>query len=393
MHSDWDKSSAKQHLPERDQQEWYGAAFDVAPVGLVLLDAEHRVSMANRSFCATIGQAANEIVGRALSDLLHPNDANVLASRFEAMDAGHWDAFSVEVRLRGMEPPRWAIVSVAGVRRSQRSASCYVVQVQDVTAARAAERRLAVYAAELERSNQELEQLAYVVSHDLQAPLRTLRGYAELLLEEYGRKLDEQGRRWVAYMLSATDRMHVLIADLLKVARVQSHSSQMTPAELGPIVTRAWERIRYAYEGVNPEFVCEALPTVPVDEIQIEQVFQNLFDNALKYRNPEVTPRVEVRSERSGEFWRLSVRDNGIGLDMTHADRIFDIFQRLHPDHAYDGTGIGLAVCRKIVERHRGRIWVESQPGRGSTFCFTLPAAAWQEPDAPASAELQAAGN
>lgn len=372
--SDSDKLDHSPLIRQHGIEDRFRTAFAVAPVGMAIMDADGMLRNVNLSLCEALGFAEVELVGTHFFDLLHPEDRGALSVQPGSADAARWSVFSIEVRLLNRSRQALScVLSVTPVREQNGAPEFLLVQVQDATVAKGAERRLALYAAELERSNQELEQFAYVVSHDLQAPLRTLRGYTQLLLEEYGRKLDEQGQRWAAYVLSSADRMHVLISDLLKVARVQAHSSPVTSADLGPIVARAWERIAYVYANESLEFVCDAMPTIPVDEIQIEQVFQNLFDNALKYRHPDIPPRVEVRAAREGDDWHISVGDNGIGLDMSQADRIFDIFQRLHPDHAYDGTGIGLAVCRKIVERHQGRIWVESAPNAGATFHFTIP--------------------
>jgi len=361
----------------------------MAPVGLAILESDQHISSANLSLTAMLGHSGSELIGKGMLDLVHPEDVPAVASWFDMLAAGRRETCSGEVRLlRAERQAIWSVLSLVVKRRTSGEPAYYVAEALNITTVKDAELRLAQYATELERSNQELEQLAYVVSHDLQAPLRTLRGYAQLLREEYSVKLGEQGQRWATYVVAGADRMHVLIGDLLKVARVQVHSSPMMPADLGPIVARAWERVASVYVTAGPEFACDVLPVIPVDEIQIEQVFQNLFDNALKYRREEVRPRVEIRAARTGAAWQFSVSDNGIGLDMSQAGRIFEIFQRLHADHTYDGTGIGLAVCRKIVERHRGRIWVESTVGEGATFHFTIP-------DAIASVVLedQAAGS
>lgn len=357
--------------------EPFRTAFAVAPIALAILAADGRIDMANAAFCELLGRSSDDLNGIRLSDL-YVGEGDARSAGVDYVLPPGQERCSVEVWFNhDQQQPLRCVLSLALVRGKGGEAPYYVAQVRDITTERIAERRLAQYAGELERSNQELEQLATVVSHDLQAPLRTLRGYAQLLIDEYGRLLDEQGIRWTSYVMNGADRMQVLIGDLLKVARVQAHSSPVIETDLTPIVTRAWERIGLMYAAASPELASEPLPVVAVDEIQIEQVFQNLFDNAVKYRRQDAPPRVRLNVSRLRDEWQFAVSDNGIGLEMVHSRRIFEVFQRLHADHEYDGTGIGLAVCKKIIERHRGRIWVESSPGSGSTFYFTIPDADW----------------
>jgi signal transduction histidine kinase len=227
---------------------------------------------------------------------------------------------------------------------------------------------------DLERSNQDLEQFASVVSHDLREPLRAVTGFLRLLEERTEDKLDGREKRFVEYALDGADRMQEMIGALLDLSRVKTRGEDPVPTEAEAMVDRAVEALHRAIENAEAEVTYDALPTVKADKAQLAQVFQNLIANAIKFQREGVPPRIHIAAEREGDKWVFSVVDNGIGIDPEQVERIFQIFQRLHTEEEYEGMGIGLALCRRIVERHGGRIWVESEIGEGSTFTFTLPA-------------------
>jgi signal transduction histidine kinase len=242
----------------------------------------------------------------------------------------------------------------------------------EVAERKRAEAVLAQRSQELARSNAELEQLAYVASHDLQEPLRMVASYLQLLEQRYGGRLDTDAHEFIGFAVDGATRMQALIDDLLTYSRVGSRAKPLQPADCTAVVATALRALRMAIDESGAQVECETLPVVMGEAAQLTQLFQNLIANAIKFRGGQA-PRIAVRAEPEGGFWRFAVQDNGIGIAPEYFDRIFVMFQRLHSRRTYPGTGIGLAICKKIVERHGGRIWVESAPEQGTTVKFTLP--------------------
>ena len=225
----------------------------------------------------------------------------------------------------------------------------------------------------LKRSNQELEQFAFVASHDLQEPLRKIVSYCQLLEQLYKGKLDAQADEFMGIIIRGSKRMSALISDLLSFSRVGTQGNPLLPVDAATVLGEVLAMLQETIESGGASITLDTLPTVMADAGQLAQLFQNLIGNALKFRSDE-PPRINVSVHREGSCWKFCVQDNGIGIEPKHRDRVFEMFKRLHSRDKYPGTGIGLAICKKIVERHGGRIWVESGLGRGSAFCFTLPA-------------------
>jgi PAS domain S-box-containing protein len=244
--------------------------------------------------------------------------------------------------------------------------------MMDVTQRQQHEAAIQRYAAELSRSNAELEQFAYVASHDLQEPLRMVTSYLQLVEQRYADKLDADGKEFINYAVDGASRMKELINDLLAYSRIQRTTGEWTQVPMQDVFERVVHNLQLRIEDTQAEVTSDPLPVVTANRVQMVQLLQNLIGNALKF-SADRPPRVHVGVEQQGAMWRFAVSDNGIGIEQAYLERIFVIFQRLHTREQYEGTGIGLAICRRIVEKHGGQITVESTPGEGSTFYFTLP--------------------
>jgi len=242
----------------------------------------------------------------------------------------------------------------------------------DITELKHVEKSLLHSKAELQRSNRELEQFAYVSSHDLQEPLRKVKNYADLLAKKYQPELDETAFKYLNIITSGAARMQKLIDDLLSVSRVTTRGNQLERIDMQLVVNDVLDIYDLRFQEEDVAFTSSDMPVVNADKGQLTQLLQNLISNSLKFRSKE-PPSLHFSVSETNESWLFEFQDNGIGFDTKFADRIFVVFQRLHARDEYSGTGIGLAICQKIVERHGGEIWADSDPGKGSTFYFTLP--------------------
>jgi light-regulated signal transduction histidine kinase (bacteriophytochrome) len=245
--------------------------------------------------------------------------------------------------------------------------------IRDITERKKSEEHLVKTVGELKRSNDELQQFAYVSSHDLQEPLRMVASYTQLLAKRYKGRLDSDADEFIAFAVDGCNRMQGLIQDLLAYSRTGTNGKALREISGDDALNEALTNLRTTIGQSGAVVTHDPLPVIQTDDTQLTQVFQNLIGNAIKYRSTEV-PHVHVSaSKNGGREWIFSVRDNGLGIDPQYFERIFILFQRLHGRNEFEGTGIGLAICKKILERLGGRIWVESQPGKGSTFHFALP--------------------
>jgi light-regulated signal transduction histidine kinase (bacteriophytochrome) len=245
--------------------------------------------------------------------------------------------------------------------------------VRDHTARKQAEDALAQQTTELQRSHAELQQFGYVVSHDLQEPLRTITSFVQLLAQHLQGTGDDKAAELMTFAVEGAQRMQALIADLLAYTRVGGKAESFGAVDSEALLTRVLDDLQFAIADQAAEVTHETLPMVQGDAGQLGLVLQNLIGNALKFRSV-ATLRIHITAQREGGQWVFTVRDNGIGINPQQSERIFQVFQRLHTRREYPGTGIGLAICKKIIDRHGGRTWVESALGQGATFFFTLPA-------------------
>ncbi len=326
----------------------------------------------NRGAEKMFGYSAEEAIGRPISMLVPPECAGELGQIQERVAQGESVGRYETVRMAkdGRRIDVSLVVSpifdAAG--RITGASSIH----RDITERKRAEEALARRAEELERSNTELEQFAFVASHDLQEPLRMVASYTQLLAQRYQGKLDADADEFIAFAVEGAQRMQKLIQDLLTYSRLGTRREEFKPIDCGQALGRALQNLAASIEESGASITHGPLPTVMADGSQLTQLFQNLVSNAIKFRDQQ-PPRVHISAERNGAEWTFAVQDDGIGIEPQYADRIFVIFQRLHPRNEYPGTGIGLAISKKIVERHGGRIWVESKVGEGATFKFTIP--------------------
>jgi PAS domain S-box-containing protein len=361
----------------------FAGIMSISSDAIVSVDEAQRIVFFNLGAEHTFGYAAGEVVGEPLELLVPEAHRAGHAEHVRAFGAGPVAARRMGERgqISGRRKGGEVFPADASISRLEVGGRrIYTAVIRDVTErvridealARQTE-ALARQGEELARSNADLEQFAYVASHDLQEPLRMVSSYAQLLSRRYRDWLDDDAREFIGYMVDGVDRMRSLIGGLLTFSRLGSGGDAHRPVALDGVLERALANLEAAIKESGAVVTADPLPTVVGDPAQLAQLFQNLVGNGVKFRG-EAAPRVHVSAERDGGEWRLSVCDNGIGIEPEYAERIFVIFQRLHGRAEYPGTGIGLALCRKIVERHGGRIWVESRAGAGSSFFFTLPA-------------------
>ncbi|OGX38030.1 MAG: hypothetical protein A3C53_08265 [Omnitrophica WOR_2 bacterium RIFCSPHIGHO2_02_FULL_68_15] len=249
-----------------------------------------------------------------------------------------------------------------------------IVNLRDVSQLKQAEEAVTKTADDLARSNQELEQFAYAASHDLQEPLRKIASYTQLLQQRYKGKFDAEADKFIGYIVDGAYRMQALIRDLLMYSRAGRGELALEPTDMEAVLAQALSNLETALQANQAAVTHDPLPMVMASPSQMTQILQNLVGNAIKYHG-DAPPKVHVSALQKSGFWQFSIQDNGIGIDPQYADRVFIIFQRLHTKKEYAGTGIGLAICKKMVERHGGQVWLESEgEGKGTTFKFTLPA-------------------
>ncbi len=351
------------------------AVVDSSDDAIISKDLEGTINSWNRGAEKIFGYSASDVIGKPMLMLFLPDRVNEESEILQRIRRGesveHFEThrvrkdgkkIDVSVTISPIKDASGAIVGASKIAR-------------DITARKQDEERLAGQAEELARSNADLEQFAYVASHDLQEPLRMVTAYTQLLAERYRGKLDENADKFIGYASEGAQRMQVLIQDLLAFSRLGRNGFISVNVDCNTVIGEVLQVLAPAMQASGAVVTHGELPAVWADRTQVAQIFQNLLGNALKFRGKEA-PRVAVQAERSGDRWLFSVRDNGIGIEPEYAETIFVVFQRLHARTEYPGNGIGLAICKKIIEHNGGKIWVESQVGSGSTFKFTLPCAA-----------------
>ena len=357
----------------RQSEERFRRTFELADSGLAHVSLDGRFLRVNRRMCEIFGYSEAELRNLTAKDISHPEDRDLADGPRARLFAGEIESARLDKRyLRKDGRLIWVNIAIA-MERDAEGRPLYAISVlDDITERKNAEAALREAHEELKRSNSELEQFAYVASHDLQEPLRMVSSYAQLLGRRYGDKLGTDAREFMGYIVDGAARMKQLIEDLLAYSRVGTRNKDFKPVELEKALSRAVANLKAAIDEAAASVTCDPLPTLPADPMQLAQVFQNLIGNALKFRS-QSAPKVHVAVQDRGEAYEIAVRDNGIGIEPQYFERIFMVFQRLHNKGEYPGTGIGLAIVKKVVERHGGSVRVESTPGEGSAFSFTLP--------------------
>jgi PAS domain S-box-containing protein len=348
--------------------------LESAPDAIVGIGHGGRIELVNAQTEKLFGYTRDELIGELVEKLV--------PERYHGAHSGHRSGYFHDPRTR----PMGAGLDLYGLRSdgtefpAEISLSSIETEdgllataaIRDISDRKDAERDLARHAAELQRSNVELSQYAYVASHDLQEPLRMVVTYTDRLGEHLEGTLEPRAQEWANYVVEGATRMQSLIEGLLEFSRVRPEEAEFTEVDCAVVLRRALANLQAAIQESGAQITHDPLPTVSADTVQLLQLFQNLIGNALKFRGDE-PPAVHLGCERAGDHWHFSVTDNGIGIDAADAERIFVLFQRLHSKDAYAGAGIGLALCKKIVDAHHGRIWVQSARGAGATFHWLLP--------------------
>lgn len=354
-------------------KDYLSSVIDSMIDSLVVVDQDLKISTVNKATCKLLEYKEEDLIGRLVEIVFATGeDTPFTGTKLKNLIEGG-EVSSYETYWQAKDGKKVLVLFNCSVMKNEYGDMISIVcTARDITERKRTEKKLKQIMAELERSNAELEEFAYVTSHDLQEPLRMVSSYLQLLERRYQGRLDSEADEFIAYAVDGATRMRDMINDLLDYSRVDTRGKHFEPTDCEAVLDRTLENLKMVVEESGAVVSHDPLPTVMADNVQLIQLFQNLIGNAIKFCGKE-PPRIHILAEQKGKEWVFSVRDNGIGIDPEYAERIFQIFQRLHSRKEYPGTGIGLAICRRIVERHGGHIWVKSQPGTGSTFYFTIP--------------------
>jgi PAS domain S-box-containing protein len=349
---------------ERERERFHFLAESM-PQKIFTATPNGEVDYYNGQWIEYTGLTFDEMKDWGWTQFVHPDDVDENVRRWRhSVESG--DPFSFEARFRRADGIyRWHLTRAHAMRDAAGNVTMWIGSNTEIQEQKEKE-------AELRRANLDLEQFAYSASHDLQEPIRNVAVYSEIVARRYEHVLDAQGKQFLGILREGGIRLATLVSDLLAYTRASMAELMETPVDSAAALRNSLANLSEAIRQSGAEVTYDALPEVFMGEAHLQQVFQNLVGNALKYRT-ELPPRIHISAERRGEFWRFSVTDNGIGIDPQYKEKIFGVFKRLHHTQQYSGTGIGLAICQRVVERYGGRIWVESEPGKGATFYFTVP--------------------
>ena len=351
----------------RGAEEVFELAFANAPIGMALVSPDGRWLQVNDAVCEMTGYPREVLLTKSFQDITHPDDLDADLDQVRRMLAGEISTYDMEKRyIRADGSLIRVLLSVSLVWDEVGAPRYFISQILDITERWRIEE-------ELRRSNAELQQFAYAASHDLTEPLRTIRGFADLLTRRHATSLPPDAQTFLNYISDGASRMHELLQALLRYAQLGEGTIERVPVSLREVVREVLDDLQATIRDRDASVRVEDLPTVRGDRAQLRQVLHNLLVNALKFTPSDRVPEVEVSASRDRDGWRVDVADHGIGIPPERAKRAFELFARVHTDGEYPGTGVGLTLCAKIVERHAGRIWVSPTPGGGATVSFTLP--------------------
>ena len=366
IHDITGRRAAEEEL--RVAEERYRLLVDgVKDYGIFMLDPDGRVATWNEGARRQKGYAATEVLGQD-SSIFYPRGERAAHKNLQLLETALREGSVQDEGWRERKDGTriWAEVVITALRDQHGKLLGFSNCSRDLTERKKAEE-------DLRRSNAELQQFAYVASHDLQEPLRMVASFTQLLAQRYSGRLDKDADEFIGYAVDGAKRMQHLIEDLLAYSRVGTRAKEPKVCSAEGLVKNAVHQLTIAVRENDAAIHTSSLPQIRCDDLQLTSVFQNLIGNAIKFHIPGVSPVIDISAVRSGAEWIFSVKDNGIGIESRHFERVFQVFQRLQTRQSHSGNGIGLAICKKIVERHGGRIWLESRPGSGSTFFFTLP--------------------
>ncbi len=368
------KDITERKLTERALQESefrYRQIVELAEEGIWVIDSNARTTYVNHAMARMLGYTDSEMLGRRIFDFMDEQEQQLTSQYVERRKQGISEKHESKLKSKDGKDV-WTYISTSPVMDEFGCMLSSCALVYNVTDRKQVEQQMLQLTEDLKRSNEELEQFAYVASHDLQEPLRAVTSYTQLLAQRYQGNLDAKADKYINHIVDGASRMQQLINDLLAYSRLGTRAQEFEIADCNAAVEQSLCNLQIAIAEKQAIITKDVMPTVMADEFQLVQLFQNLIGNAIKFCREEV-PIIHITAIIQDDEWLFSVRDNGIGIDPEYADRIFIIFGRLHSRREYLGTGIGLAICKRIVERHGGRIWVESLPEEGATFYFTIP--------------------
>lgn len=362
-------------LALRTSEETLRQAIDHSPIGMALVALDGRWMRVNQALSSMLGYTPEELQNTTFQQLTYPPDMEPSMELVKQILHGERTSYHLEKRYLRKDGSRiWVLLHVSLLNDEDDQPQYFIAQIEDIEAQKRAEKGREELIGQLAESNTELERFAYVASHDLREPARLICSYAELLQQEYADTLDDMAQKYIGICAKAAQRMHTLITDLLDYARIGRLAEQHEPFRTRDALAYVIDMLAVTIEAHNVEITHGTLPEVAGNKTSFTLLLQNLVANTITYQRPGVTPQIHIDAHRKGNDWVFSVRDNGIGIKPEFREQIFEPFKRLHSNDEYEGTGMGLAICRKIVERLGGRIWVESLPGHGSAFFFTLRA-------------------